>query len=193
MKPTLVFCLEEPSARAMLEVLMPRLISTEYTLEIEYIVFKGKQHLHKNLLNKIKYWQKQNSFFIVLQDQDSNDCKTLKHELEKICNQSGKNYTIRIACHELENYFFGDLDAVAKALEIPSLERQKNNSKYRNPDNLGNACQELERLTKKRYQKIEGARAIAHHLNLVPGHNTSTSFHHLLQSIRTAIQTPQSA
>jgi hypothetical protein len=193
MKPTLVFCLEELSARAMLEALMPRLMNPENAPEIEYLTFKGKQHLHKNLLNKMSSWHKPNSFFIVLQDQDSNDCKILKQALNQLCKQSGQSYTIRIACHELESYFLGDLAAVAKAFKMPSLEKQQTKSKYRNPDVLGNAAQELEKITQKQYRKVAGTRAIAHHLNLAPGHNTSTSFRHLLQSIRAVIPTPQSA
>jgi Domain of unknown function (DUF4276) len=189
MRSTLVFCLEELSARALLETLMPRLIHPERALEVEYITFKGKQHLHKNLLNKMSSWHKPNSFFIVLQDQDSNDCKILKQKLDQLCKQSGKSYSIRIACHELESYFLGDLAAVAKAFDMPSLEKQQTQSKYRNPDALGNAYQELEKITKKRYRKMPGARAIAHHLNLAPTHNTSKSFHHLLRSIRGAIET----
>jgi hypothetical protein len=193
MKPTLVFCLEELSARAMLEALMPRMINPKIAPEIEYLTFKGKQHLHKNLLNKMSSWHKPNSFFIVLQDQDSNDCKTLKQALNQLCKQSGKSYTIRIACHELESYFLGDLAAVAKAFKMPSLEKQQTKSKYRNPDALGNASEELEKITQKQYRKVAGARAIAQHLNLAPEHNTSTSFHHLLRSIRSAIHAPPSA
>lgn len=40
----LVFCLEEPSARAMLEEVVPRLFPD---IQCRYIVFEGKQDLHK--------------------------------------------------------------------------------------------------------------------------------------------------
>ncbi len=44
---SLVFFLEEPSARAMLEGLLPRLLPDGWL--VRYIVFEGKQDLEKQL------------------------------------------------------------------------------------------------------------------------------------------------
>lgn len=44
---TVVFCLEEPSARAMLEGVIPRLFPD---VQFRFVVFEGKQDLHKRLV-----------------------------------------------------------------------------------------------------------------------------------------------
>ena len=74
----LVFLLEEPSAKAMLESLLPRLLDEEITFRL--IPFKGKQDLQKQLVGKIRSYVNPQARFIVLQDQDSvPDCLTLKN------------------------------------------------------------------------------------------------------------------
>jgi hypothetical protein len=84
------------------------------------------------------------------------------------------NTLVRIACHELENWYLGDLVAVEKALAIPSLSARQNKARYRSPDEVVNAADELERLTQGRYQKVGGSRAIGPHLD--PDNNRSHSF-----------------
>ena len=44
---TIVFFLEEPSAREMLEGVLPRILPEE--VKVRYLVFQGKQDLEKNL------------------------------------------------------------------------------------------------------------------------------------------------
>lgn len=56
-------------------------------------------------------------------------------------------------------------------------------SKYRNPDALANAADELKGITKREYQKIDGSRRIAAHLKL-DGSNCSRSFNALVSGIR---------
>lgn len=59
----------------------------------------------------------------VLHDQDSHDCKQLKQQLKRLCDQNNKHkLLIRIVCRELEAWYFGDLDAVEKA--FPSFAEQ---------------------------------------------------------------------
>ncbi len=53
---TLVLLLEEPSARALLEGLLPRILSTK--VEIIYLVFEGKQDLEKNVTRKLRGWRR---------------------------------------------------------------------------------------------------------------------------------------
>lgn len=89
---------------------------------------------------------------------------------------------VRIACHELESFYLGDLSAVDKGLKMNSLSKLQNKKKYREPDKLANPSQELMTLTKKRYQKISGSRAISRHLNLE--NNFSNSFNVLVNAIR---------
>ena len=81
----LVFLLEELSAEALLKVLMRRMIVQKENIFVRYIVFEGKQDLEKKLARKLRGWRLPNSKFIVLRDQDSADCKTVKFKLLELC------------------------------------------------------------------------------------------------------------
>lgn len=116
----LVFLLEEASAKAMLEGLLPNIIPE--SIDPKYIVFDGKQDLEKQIERKLRGWLEPNSAFIVLRDQDSGDCLEIKEVLVRKCNEAQKPDTIvRIACRELESWYFGDLKAVEKGLELSNL------------------------------------------------------------------------
>ncbi len=60
---TIVFFLEEPSAREMLAGVLPRILPEN--IQIRYIVFQGKQDLEKNLKKKLRGWRMPDSVFIV--------------------------------------------------------------------------------------------------------------------------------
>lgn len=178
----LVCCLEEPSAKEMLQAIFKKELHENVTTQ--FIVFEGKQDLRKGLEKKMKGWNKPNSFFLVMCDQDQDDCVALKKSLTEKVNNSGKSEKtlIRIACHELESFYLGDLNAVALGLNIKGLAKQQNKSKFRTPDGLNNAAQELKKITKGKYQKIQGSRNIAPFLRL-DGTNTSHSFNVLINGI----------
>ena len=94
---TLVFFLEELSAQAMLESFLPRILPKNY--ETRYIVFEGKSDLERRLLHKLRGWNKPNSRFIVLRDQDSTDCRYIKENLVRKCQEAHHPETlVRIAC-----------------------------------------------------------------------------------------------
>lgn len=179
----LVFLLEEPSAKAMLESLLPRLLhqGTAYRL----IPFEGKQDLEKQLVRRIRTYQNHHARFIVLRDQDSHpDCLQLKRRLLDLCAQTTKaeRCLVRLACTELETFYLGDLQAVETALSIAGLTRQQQSKKFRKPDDLGNPSHELKALTRGRYEKIAGSRAIGQHLDL--DNERSPSFRNLVAAIR---------
>lgn len=98
-----------------------------------------------------------------MRDTDSADCFKIKKELQDKVNKTGKQdkTCIRIACHELENFYLGDLNAVEKGLKLKNIAQQQNIQKFRKPDTLGNAYQELLRISQGEYQKIQGSRQIA--------------------------------
>lgn len=178
----LVFFLEEPSAKEMLQAVLPRLLPQG--VEAQFIVFEGKQSMEKRLPLRLRAWQVPGARFIVLRDQDSADCHAVKRGLAKLCAGAGHaGALVRIACHELESFYLGDLAAVGIALGQPGIVRQQDNHKYRQPDALGNAAEELRKLTALRYQKLAGSRAIAPHLRL-DGSNRSRSFNVLIEGIR---------
>lgn len=181
---TLVFFLEEPSAKEMLQGVLQRILPDD--IWVQYVVFQGKQDLEKNLKIKLRAWKKPNCSFVIMRDQDSGDCREIKANLADICEKAGKkDVLIRIACHELETFYLGDLSAVAKGLELKGLERKKWQRKFREPDRLANPSEEMFKLTKNIYDKVSGSRAIAPHLDLE--FNASKSFNWLIAGIKNLI------
>ncbi len=180
---TIVCLLEEPSAQKMLEAVLPRILPE--INQIVYLPFQGKQDLDRNIVIKIKNWKKPNSIFLILRDKDSGNCLNIKKDIaDKLLSiKKLHKCCIRIACHELESFYLGDLLAVEKGLQISGLSKKQNQKKFRNPDSLANASEELEKLTQNKYQKVSGSRAIAPYLN-INGENKSHSFNVLLSRIK---------
>lgn len=181
----LVFLLEEPSAQAMLEGVLPQILPAD--VYPRFIPFDGKQDLEKGLSRKIRGYRNPNAKFIVLRDLDSHsDCVALKTHLLALCEAGGRSdCLVRIACRELESFYLADLTAVETGLELDGLVRQQNSVKFRNPDRLGSPSKELETLTKGRYQKVGGSRAIGPHLDL--GNTRSASFRNLVTGIQRVV------
>ncbi|NEO93320.1 MAG: DUF4276 family protein [Moorea sp. SIO3G5] len=180
----LIFLLEERSMKNVLDQLLPKIIPDEITYLC--IPHQGKQDLCKSIPNKIKAFQySPDTRFIIVHDQNSHDCKKLKSELLEICQTAGKsnNVMIRIICHELESWFLGNLAAVEKAYNMKpnSLSKQQSKKKYRNPDQLNSAKQELKGLVKEYYPGIH-SKKIAPHLSLTD--NTSHSFQVFIKGIK---------
>ncbi len=166
----------------MLKVVVPKILGDDF--QYKFIVFEGKQDLEKRLLLKLRGWRTPNSCFIVMRDQDSENCLDVKKRMQEIINKTGKSDVaiIRIACRELESFYLGDLEAVEKGLQIPGLKKKyQNKAKYRHPDYLNNAAEELQKLTKGLYYKVSGSRNIAPYMNLE--NNQSYSFRILVNGI----------
>ena len=179
----LVFLLEERSAEAMLETLLPRVLKPD--TQFRCIPFEGKQDLEKQMVRKIRAYQNAQARFIVLRDQDSHpDCRVVKRKLLDLCESTGKasQCLVRIACRELEAFYLADLQAVENALEIKGLVKHQQTKKFRAPDGLGSPSRELRTLTDSRYEKVAGSRAIGKHLLL--DNTRSPSFHHLITAIQ---------
>lgn len=181
----IVFFLEEPSAKEMLAGILPRLLP-EY-IGFRSIVFEGKQDLEKQLPKKLRAWQQPNCRFIVVRDKDSADCEVVKQKLQGICNAAGKpNTLVRIACHELESWYLGDLQAVETGLSIKGLAKKQQQQKYRDPDRLANPKQELKIITENTYQQIAGSRRIAPYMKIEG--NCSVSFNVFLMGVKRLIK-----
>ncbi len=111
-----------------------------------------------------------------------NDCRDIKQSLMQKIHKSKKSNSaccVRIACHELESFYLGDLDAVKNGLAINNIQ-----TSYSDPDSIQNPSQLLKKITRNKYKKIAGSRKIAHYLNL-DGRNCSRSFNALLYGLRT--------
>lgn len=179
----LVFLLEERSAEALLESLLPRFLDARIVPRL--IHFEGKQDLEKQIVRRIRGYQNPNARFIVVRDQDSHqDCIALKQRLLALCAQTGKPAAclVRIACTELETFYLADLAAVETALCIPGIAKQQGSKKFRSPDHLGSPSHELRILTRGQYQKVGGSRELGKHLDL--GNTRSPSFRNLLDGVR---------
>ena len=129
----LVFFLEEPSAEALLSVLVPPLVPRG--LPLRFVVFEGKQDLEKQIVRRIRGYLVPDARFVVLRDQDAADCHVVKQALRQKCREAGRADTvIRIACRELESWYLADLPAVEKGLGVAKLGRLQDREKFRAPD-----------------------------------------------------------
>ena len=143
----LVFLLEELSARDLLE---------------------------RQLVRKVRGWQRPGAAFVVLRDQDSADCHAVKDRLTELVDASGrKPALVRVACRELESWVVGDWHAVAQAFERPHLAGQSAKAAYKDPDQLVRPVESLRRFIPD-YQKRSGARRVGRLLD--PQRNHSKSF-----------------
>lgn len=180
--PKLICCLEEPSAKELLQGILPRLGVDRF----QFIIFEGKQDLEKRLQRTLKAWQEPNCIFLILRDKDAGDCHQIKEKLFRLCQPTGKKALIRIACHELESFYLGDLAAVEQGLNLTGISQQQNKKKFREPDHLPNPALELSKLTQGKYQKVLGSRDISPYLSL---HGSkSRSFQVLIQGIINFLQ-----
>lgn len=187
MNDELVFLLEEPSAKALLEELLPRILPDGFQWRL--IPFQGKQDLEKNLVKRIRGYRIPGARFLVLRDQDAeSDCTRVKANLLKLCAAANKTrVVVRIACREIESFYLADLAAVEQGLNITDLARNQEKAKFRQPDRLHSPSKELRDLTGGLYQKVGGSRAIAKYLDL---QNTrSASFRALISGIRKLTET----
>ena len=176
----IVFLVEEPSMKELLERLLPRVLPPASQFLI--IKHEGKTDLERSIPRKLRAWKHPQDLFVILRDQDGADCIEIKHRLRMLCENGGRSGTlIRIVCNELESWFLGDLGAVGAAFGLPHLADDQNKSKFRNPDNVGNAKEELKKLAGD-YQPVSGARSIALHMDLEA--NRSRSFHCFLEGLR---------
>jgi len=117
-----------------------------------------------------------------MRDQDSANCTTIKENLVRLCNEAQKPETlVRIACRELESFYFGDLKAVEEALQV-NLSSHKRKKAYRIPDTIVTPAKKLENITGGIYQKIGGSREIGKVISLTD--NSSYSFRMLISGIQ---------
>ncbi|MEO5376201.1 MAG: DUF4276 family protein [Magnetococcus sp. DMHC-6] len=178
----LVFLLEELSAKALLQGLLPRLLPQE--TQVQYIVFEGKHYLEKQLPKKLHGWQNRESKFIVLRDKDAADCRMVKTRLQKLCQRiPAEKILIRIACRELESWYLGDLTAVESAFNVRGIAKLQNKEKFHTPDLL-NSFEELKSLVPN-YQKISGSRAMGQAMDLQ--NNSSQSYQAFIKGIHKLI------
>ena len=194
---------EEPSAEAALNVLIPVLVGTS----VEYVIrtFRGKTNLLKELPVRLKaygkYARQSGVRVVVLVDRDEDDCLELKGRICKMAVDAGLNphdgqnlepmLLCRIAIEELEAWFFGDVPAlVATYPRVPSS--LGNRVAYRDPDNIkGGTWEALERVLQQHgyhqagLPKVAAATSIAQQMNVEE--NRSHSFRAYRDGVRRVV------
>jgi hypothetical protein len=188
----IVFLVEERSAEAALEHLVPRMLHDRATYWIRS--FAGKTDLLQSLERQLRGLSKTipDARFVVLVDLDHDDCHALKARLEGVARAVGLTtpstacagvirVVNRIAIEELEAWFFGDADALRAAYPSvpPTLERK---ARYRDPDAIrGGTWEALHRVLQRAgyyrgvtLPKLETASRVAQHMD--PQRNRSRSF-----------------
>lgn len=111
------FLVEEPSAEAALQSLVPRILGPEHAFEVH--VFQGVQDLMGKLPNRLRAystWIPDDWYIVVLRDTDRADCHQLKTTLDTLATQAGLvtksaagtgrfHVMNRLAVEELEAWF----------------------------------------------------------------------------------------
>ncbi|MDR1761461.1 MAG: DUF4276 family protein [Bacteroidales bacterium] len=185
----LEFLLEEPSMESFLKGFLPKILPEGYVYNGNYFLrpHQGKSDLLKSIPRKIKTNYGEDTIVIILHDQDSNNCVTLKQKIDTICQNncaSNNQYLIRIVCRELESWYLGDLNAVKQAFPKFNATTYQNKAKFRNPDLL-NAANELTRLLPE-FQKNKGAKLISQHIDIK--NNKSISFQQFVTGLQKILQ-----
>ena len=173
-----VFLLEERSMKTLLEGLLPRLMPG---IAFICIPHDGKQDLEKSIPRKLRAWREPGVRFVVLRDNDGGDCHQLKNRLAEICCEAERaDSVVRIACQELEAWYFGEPAAMAEAFGNNRLKHIGEKARYRDPDVIHQPSREIVRLVPE-FQKISGARRMALHLSREGNH--SRSFQAMMEAI----------
>lgn len=176
-----VFLLEEYSMKVLLDGLLPRLFPD---LQFLCVPHKGRQDLEKSVPMRLRAWREPGVRFVVLRDNDGGDCHALKQRLTRLCQEGGRqDALVRIACQELEAWYFGEPEALAEAFDDGRLQRLGDKARYRDPDAVQRPSAELLGLVPE-FQKISGARRMAS--RLTRERNISPSFRVLMESVERA-------
>lgn len=189
---------EERSMKEFLEVLLQRLLPVDRTFSI--YSFRGKQDLLKELpprLHSYRHWLPPDWRLVVMVDQNGDDCRELKEQLEQKVAEAGlttrtqagaRSWQVvnRIVIKELEAWYFGDWEAVRAAYPRVSAS-VSSKARYRDPDGIQGTWEAFEGILKKKgyfktgLRKIEAARKVARYFD--PARNRSHSFKVFLDAI----------
>lgn len=177
----LVFLLEEPSMKYLLDEILPRILPEN--IDFQTIPHNGKRELERSIPNKLRGWNEPGDIrFVILHDQDNKDCIALKNHLLDICKENTNRPTlVRIACQELESWYFGDLNALAQAYDKPKLLYLANQKKYRSPDAIPTPKEDLRKLLPQ-HQQISGAKKVAPFMDIEK--NCSISFQQFVKGVK---------
>lgn len=174
----LIFLVEEKSMMTLLSGILPRIVPNDISFQI--IPHEGKSDLEKSIPVKLRAWNEPNVKFVIVQDQDANDCKELKKKLVDLAKPYGRTFLVRIACHELESWYFGDIKAIEQAYNL-DWSKIRHKARYRVPDKIVFPKKALKELIPS-HSQILGARKIAPYMDI--SNNTSHSFNVFVSGVQ---------
>lgn len=171
------FLLEEQSMANFLEIILPKILPHGFVLNENCFLrpHRGKSDLQKSIPRKIKVFSRfhEQAKIVIIHDQDSSDCVSLKTELEQLCHDNGDcPVLIRIACRELESWYLGDMDAIESVYHRFKADKYRNTAKFRNPD-VCNPSDELAKIIPE-FQQGYASKTIPKYMNI--SQNNSESF-----------------
>jgi Domain of unknown function (DUF4276) len=199
----LEFLVEEPSAEAFLNQVLPRLLGDRASFVIH--AHQGKIDLLRKLNSRLRAyarWLPERMGIVVLIDRDDADCEDLKEQMERAAGEVGLvtrttagggcwRVANRLAIEELEAWFFGEWLAVQQAYPRVSSTIPMQ-APYRDSDNIaGGTWQAFERILKRAgyfsggLRKMEAASAIGKHF--CPARARSPSFRALQSALEEAV------
>lgn len=183
MQGRIIFLLEEPSMRVLLDDWLPRLFSGWVDGQhFQCVPHEGKSDLDRSIPRKLAAWRIPGDRFVIVRDNDNADCIDLKARLRALCVEAGRPETlIRLVCQELESWYLGDLAALAAAFDQPRVDTPAHRKRFADPDGWQKPSAEVKRLAPI-FQKSSGARAMAQHLTL--DHNRSRSLQVFVAGVR---------
>lgn len=172
-----IFLLEEYSMKALLDGLLPRLFPT---LSFLCVPHDGKKDLEKGIARKLKAWREPGARFIVMRDNDGEDCGAVKAQLLEQCRLGNRTDTkVRIVCQELESWYFGSPAALAAAFRRTELGNLGTRARFRDPDRIQQPSRALVDLVPE-FQKVGGARLMS---QLLTRDNRSRSFQQFVVAV----------
>jgi hypothetical protein len=173
----LVFLLEEYSMKVFLDGLLPRLFPA---LPFLCVPHEGKQDLEMSIPRKLRAWREPGVRFVVLRDNDGRDCRAVRRRIEELCALGSRDdVLVRLACQELEAWYFGDVEALADAYERDQLPGIRDRARFRDPDAIDQPARALSGLIGE-FQKVSGARRMGQRLSRT---NTSRSYQVMLEGV----------
>lgn len=187
MNGRVIFLLEEPSMKILLDGLLPRLfLGWVEGLHFQCIAHEGKSDLDRSIPRKLSAWRIPGDRFVIVRDNDNADCMHLKTHLQTVCHAHGRPDTlIRLVCQELESWYVGDLEAMAQAFGDAKLNSPALRKRFSAPDTWQKPSVEMQRMVPS-FQKRSGARLMAD--GLQESRNLSKSFQVFITGVRGVAQ-----
>lgn len=183
MNGRIIFLLEEPSMKILLEGLLPRFLPGLTAPEhFQCVPHEGKSDLDRSISRKLRAWREPSVRFVVVRDNDNANCTDLKQRLARACAEAGRPDTlIRLVCQELESWYLGDVGSLTTVFSDIGVSTAVLRKRFADPDVWQKPSAELKRIAPS-FQKLSGARAMS---AILSAHeNRSTSFRTFAAGVR---------